>query len=370
MRTRTIRIVTVAAFAGLLIAAIPGAVGASFVRPSGAVFTNWGWVTVRNTHTGTYTPATTDRGNSAGKVNVVKQPFAGHYTIVFKGLQTDGGVPQVSSMGSASRVCMVSGWGAGTGTNEEVYVDCYTPLGIAVSTRFSVSFLATNVEVGSLAYLFGNGVTEDANSQYSFNSTGSLNHIDRTDVGHYIVTLGGLGAARGNVQVTPRLNLFTAAGTRPAGVNPATCNAVGWHPAIADQRVEIQCRESHGSPTDTSFMLTFTDHAGLKGQGHGKVAYLWANKAVASSYTPSAIYRYSSAGTVPHIARQSIGRYVVSIPGMPKGGAAVVNAYGSAARRCQLGAIRTVGSPQLVQVRCFDFSGSPADTKFSLSYEH
>lgn len=377
MRTRLIRIISAAALGGLLVATIPAAAGAAGshasavapVRPSGEVFTKWGWVTVRTTHTGTYTPAATDRGNSAGKVNVVKQPSVGRYTILFKGLHDDGGAPQVSTLGNSPRTCMIFGWGAGTGNSEEVDVDCYTSSGIPASTRFTVSYLATNRQEGSLAYLFASGSTEFANSQYSFNSTGSLNHIDRSDVGRYLVELGGLQDAWGNVQVTAREGSLTTAGATPAGVNPVTCNAVGWHPAITDQRVEVQCRESHGLPFDTSFTLTFTHHEGLKGLGNAKVAYLWSDKPGRSSYTPSHTYRYSSAGMVPNVSRQGTGRYTVTLPGMPKGGAALVNAYGNVLKRCQIGAIRTTATPQRVQVRCFTFSGVAADAKFTLSYE-
>jgi hypothetical protein len=368
------RLISAAALVALLGLAIPGSAGAAGAHPSGAVFNKWGWVTVRNTAVGTYTPAAADRGNSAGKVNVVKQTSTGHYTIVMKGIRDDGGVPHVSTLGSTVRICSILGWGSGTGTNEEVYVSCYTSLGVPASTRFSVSYLATNRQEGSSAYLWSTGTSGDANAQYTFNSKGMVNSINRTDVGKYLVVLGGLGAAHGNVQVSAFLGLGTNAsanaGTTPAGANPVTCNATSWSRALANMRVYVSCRESHGLFTDSGFNLTFTDHQGLKGLAHGKVAYLWSNQATNASFTPNASYRYSSAGATPHVTRQGIGRYTAMLPGMPTGGAALVNAYGSSARRCQVGAIRTSGTPQLVKVRCFTFSGNPVDAKFTLSYEH
>jgi hypothetical protein len=52
---------------------------------------------------------------------------------------------------------------------------------------------------------------------------------------------------------------------------------------------------------------------------------------------------------------------------MPVGGAAIVNAY-TDGLTCQLGAIRTSGTPQQVEVRCFIFNGTTADTEFDFAY--
>jgi hypothetical protein len=46
----------------------------------------------------------------------------------------------------------------------------------------------------------------------------------------------------------------------------------------------------------------------------------------------------------------------------------VVTAHGAKARHCSIGGIRTTSRPQVVGVRCFDFSGAAADAKFTLGY--
>jgi hypothetical protein len=55
---------------------------------------------------------------------------------------------------------------------------------------------------------------------------------------------------------------------------------------------------------------------------------------------------------------------------MPAGGTAKVSAYGSDSARCTLRKIRTSGTPQKVQVRCWTPAGLAANSKFTLSYEN
>ena len=71
----------------------------------------------------------------------------------------------------------------------------------------------------------------------------------------------------------------------------------------------------------------------------------------------------------PHVTRSGVGRYLVTLPGMPKGGAAHVTAYGTGASFCALSSIRTAGTPEQVGVRCFKPNGDPVDSEFGLSYE-
>ncbi len=81
---------------------------------------------------------------------------------------------------------------------------------------------------------------------------------------------------------------------------------------------------------------------------------------------------WSSASTRATIRRTSKGVYAVTLPGMPSGGAAIVTSYGARShqRACQIGSIRTTGTPQQVVVRCFKYAGAPADSMFVLSYTH
>jgi hypothetical protein len=360
------RIMATLALVALLLGLLPAASASATVS-----YVKWGWVTVRNTSLGTYTPAAVDRGNSAGRANIVKQTEAGKYTVRFKGIGDDGGVPHVTAMGSAQRICLLTGWGRGSvAANQEVYVSCYTLGGARVSTRFSVTYVATNDGPGPFAYLYAFGTaTEDASLQYSHNSSGGTNHIERTDVGRYQVTLPGLGGASGHVEISVHNGGAVTAGVGTAGTNPATCNVEGWGGSSGGGvAIFVRCYESHGTFADSPFTLTYTDQQGLKGHATGKVAYLWADKPLLQAYTPHPVYSYSKPAATPRINSDLVGRYKVKLPRMPFGGAAVLTAYGPDPRTCQLENIRTSGSFQQVKVRCFGFDGSFADNQFTLSY--
>ena len=133
--------------------------------------------------------------------------------------------------------------------------------------------------------------------------------------------------------------------------------------------MNVQCRNLSGAKADAQFVLFFGQDQGLKGSGHVPVAYLDANQPTTASYAPDPLRRFSSVGMAPHVTRSGVGRYVVTLPGMPKGGAAQVTPYGPGTSFCVLSSIRTVGTPEQVGVGCFKLNGDRVDTEFGLSYQ-
>ena len=107
----------------------------------------------------------------------------------------------------------------------------------------------------------------------------------------------------------------------------------------------------------------------MTGYGVASVAYLLADRTATRSYTPTSVCRYAKAAGTPAILRTATGRWRIRLPSMPVGGAAVVTPYGTAARQCQVAGIVTHGTPQVLAVRCFDHTGTPADAAFMLAYE-
>lgn len=374
MRMPRNRIIVALALTGVLLATTSATAGASGTTPAGAIhFTKWGWVTVRNgTHAGTYIPAAADRGNSAGKKNVVAKTGSNEYTITMRGIGDDGGAPQVSTFGNTRRMCVLDGWGR-VGANQQIYVRCFKLNAHPSPAAFTVSFLATNIEAGSLAYLYTSGTgSEDAPSQYSFNSSGAgPNHIDRSSAGAYTVTLPGLSSNHGNVQITARVSFVVASrgGVTPAGVNPPTCNLASWVKTGADELIAVRCFDIHGLAVDSEFTLIYTKDDGLKGRGKGKVAYVWADNPTAASYHAKPAYRFARPSGIATISRLGLGSYAVTLPSMPAGGAVKVTAYGTTGARCVVSSIRTSASPQRIGVRCSSLSGTAKNAKFTLSYE-
>ncbi len=118
-------------------------------------------------------------------------------------------------------------------------------------------------------------------------------------------------------------------------------------------------------------------------EGSGAViAYTWADRPTADSYTPSTAYTFNPDGDVT-ITRTSAGRYVVQFAGLGDrfrerigassdlyeggaGGHVQVTAYGNPAIRCHPASWGLSGSNLNVAVHCNDHTGTPTDGRFSL----
>lgn len=355
----------------------------STTQPSG-IGSVWGWVTLRDPSATIQPLAPADQGNSLAETNDVTYDGNGFYAVRFPGIGTTGGVANVTVLGTDPRVCDVSEWYpqslvAGGSEDEYVTVLCWDDSGAPATAAFTVSYLFSNAPIGRLADLWAGDYTQTdytPDTEWNFNSTGTPNTIHKNGVGDYRVTLPGLASSRGNVQVG-NYGRFTPApvtALAPSGFavtqKPSECNVASWAPHGADMRVHVLCRRLNGHLYDSQFELTFTQSEGLEGPSGTNVAYLLANRPTTASYKPASAFRYASPTGKPKVTRSSTGTYLVTLPSMPSGGAAIVTAYGSAKVRCNVTSIRSSGSPQKVGVRCVDFHWQAVDSEFTLSYVH
>jgi hypothetical protein len=102
-------------------------------------------------------------------------------------------------------------------------------------------------------------------------------------------------------------------------------------------------------------------------------AYVWADQPSAASYTPHLSYQFNSTGAVNTITRSSVGRYTVRLPGLGSSSGTVhVTAYGASTDQCKVARWGSGGgldyAAQLVEVRCFDRTGAPSDSMYTMSY--
>jgi hypothetical protein len=349
------------------------------VEPAITPIVKWGWVNVKRTALGTYTPAAIDRGNSSHKANVVHHDATGQYRITMKGLGDSsagdpGGIVHVSPIGGGNRFCGITDWGTEGATRLSFGLECWTGgTALRADARFTVSFLSTNDAPRRLGYLLADHPTDDydVTGSRTFNSAGAPNHVTRTGPGTYRVTFPGLGVDKGDVQVTPVFGPSGGAPPRPTGTaDVGDCMIGGWGGDVGgDQVVSVNCFDLAGAPADQKFTISFMDRQGLKGPDAGPIAYLWADQAASASYAPDPSYRYSSPAGPPHITRQGVGRYSATLSAMGGGGTAKVSAYGKSVTRCVVKGIRSTGSPQIVRVNCFTFDGLRADSQFTLAYQ-
>src|SRR5262249_46742565 len=124
---------------------------------------------------------------------------------------------------------------------------------------------------------------------------------------------------------------------------------------------------------DTQFTVGFVDHTGFKGQGRKHQAYLYASNATTSSYHPPMAYRFNTSGKASTVQHLGKGRYLVTLPGQPAGGAAEVStrpANVADLGLCQVRSIRTNPAPAQIGVACTDFDGTPKNEQFVLAFTH
>ncbi len=283
--------------------------------------------------------------------NSVKRLSRGHYRVTFPGVWTSdgGGHVQVSALSAVPRYCTAASWSGGANpTTILAYVNCYRFDGIAADTAFSAVFLIRGWNSGTIAYSWADqpGATDYMPDPYY--QVPGANTVHRSSAGRYLVRLPGFDPDHGNIQIT--------------GYGDDLCKTGESSSDGSALIVGVVCPAG-----DSFFDVLYTKNVGLTGVPRPKAAYLRAFPLRPAGSRLPAQFRYSSAGMAPSINRTAVGTYLVTLPGMPKGGAAHVTA-GPGADTCWLTSIRTNATPQRIGVACANLSGAAADAAFDLSY--
>jgi hypothetical protein len=353
---------------GLAVIALVGPWGA---RSVAAATAKWAWVVVRQS-SGDYVPRARDRGNSEGSAVSVTDLAglfgAGVYGISFDGVGTAHGIVLVSTLGTGARMCQADSWDI-TNDDVSVLIVCYDRAGAPSRATFIVNWLAGEGTGGRLAYARNFSPTSNCGKPADiYHSLGGAISVCPLQGSQAEIRIEQLGSSRGTAQVSATTRRATSGDVPSAGY----CGVIAFYAArnlTRDEWVDAQCFESDGSPQIyREHDVWFMQGLGMKGVDRTNVAYLLADRQKSSSYVPDHAYAYSSAHKDARVRRQGKGRYLVTLPGMPKGGSAQVTPYGRAQRRCVIASISTRSLPQQVGVRCFDGQGDPRDSAFTLAY--
>lgn len=105
-------------------------------------------------------------------------------------------------------------------------------------------------------------------------------------------------------------------------------------------------------------------------------AYLWANEPTSATYTPAVSYQWNSTSprrAVNHVQRTGTGAYLVFMKNLlGTRGTVSVTAYGESSAYCKVVEWFPVqdgaGTSQRIRVHCFDQTGTPADSRFTVTY--
>ncbi|MFN8619562.1 MAG: hypothetical protein U0869_02290 [Chloroflexota bacterium] len=366
MRTR--RLTLLSSSIALLLAGLAGPVAAA--RPAPAVTpstpSNGAWVVVRSPGRATSTPGAGDQGNTTHGTNTVKRTAVGRWQVRFPGIRAYA-VAQVVALNTAPRRCQITNtvWNPG-GVYTAVSVACFTPAGAPVDTRF-IATITRGGTSGDAARFLGLAAADDPTAGAAYtpivrrNSMGGSVHVTRNGVGHYAVSFETpLDSAQSIAVVTA-----VAAPTQQRA-----CQVIGWGASSGQANIDVACQDGTGVAADSRFTLQYGVRTGLEGILNGPAASFWNDTPTSGTpWAPLGYYDYSTANKLAKIAQVSTGVYRVTLKGMPAGGAAIVNAYDQG-RTCQVGSIRSSGTPQQVEVRCFLFDGTPADVDFDFAYTH
>ncbi|MBB5867260.1 hypothetical protein F4553_000639 [Allocatelliglobosispora scoriae] len=195
---------------------------------------------------------------------------------------------------------------------------------------------------------------------YEYNSVNLAVQVLRPAVGTYRVKFLGMGTLGGVPHVSAR-------------GSSSLCTVAWWGMAGGDQAVDVRCYDNAGLLADSRFVVDFTNRTpAVSGFG-----YLWNDNPVppAIGHTPAPAYSYDSAGLPIKVFRSAVGRYRVELgafrndsPGPWAAGYLRITPYAAAARHCQALDPALVPDPQLIEVRCYDDTGSAVDSRFILTY--
>ncbi|HEX6273235.1 MAG TPA: hypothetical protein VFZ53_09350 [Polyangiaceae bacterium] len=207
------------------------------------------------------------------------------------------------------------------------------------------------------------------NPNFSFNSAGATPSWVRPSTGIYDVLFPNMAnpnvavGSGGDVQVTAHEPF-------------KHCHPIFWNNSGANLLVRIGCFDRFGNPSNTKFVTAFRRMVAPVDQPSGYArAYLWSSSEAPPMAAPNP-YTFNSLGGTNTVEFLGTGLYRARLPGMFgsfTGGTVMVSAYGDSAgmKYCKVGSwFLTPGTTNdlEVHVRCFAANGSPANSRFTLSF--
>jgi len=182
--------------------------------------------------------------NPAGATTVYRSGV-GVYRVVFSGFGKSipagiSGHVQANAVGTGKAHCMVEDWGTSLTPDLSAWVQCYSPSGVPMDSKFTLLFQLPNPH---LAYVFAAQESVTSYSPYppfAHNPSGGSVTVTRTGVGDYRVVWTGIDPAivdGGTVHVTS-----ISEGKQ--------CKAT----SLFDSGVSVHCFGPNGAPADAMYM--------------------------------------------------------------------------------------------------------------------
>jgi len=192
---------------------------------------------------------------------------------------------------------------------------------------------------------------------FTYTSNDFIPEFSSAGTGRVTVHFIDLPGSYGNVQVSA------------VGSDDVRCKVEGWRVSSGDRLVDVRCHNHSGTLTNSDFVVYYaTAVAGSYGG-----AYLLNNNPTSLlnvAYTAPSGYNYNSEGSANRITRVGTGVYDNRLPGNGLNeGTNHVTAYGTGSEYCNVSSSTASGNDRIVRVRCFNTSGQPTNTSYSLDYK-
>lgn len=180
--------------------------------------------------------------------------------------------------------------------------------------------------------------------------------VTTISTGRYQVVFTGQAAATGTAHVT--------------AINsaPTWCQLNGFNPVGADEALQVSCYKVGGAPAPSGFSAIFDSSSG-PGSSVGRFGYVY------SQPSGSIIGQYNSAGLPNSVVHTATGKWKITFPGLSTPGPIDGSLQSTAVSpqipaRCKVASSSLSGGGQVAQVYCFNASGNPLDTQFTLTYQY
>jgi hypothetical protein len=291
----------------------------------------------------------------------------GAWRVTFPNIAVPGGTVHVTSYGG-NHHCKVNSWGT-SGADVVVYALCFDALNRPVDGRFSVLFYRDDPLKSDLfetAYLWLSDPTAVAPPPpaYRFNSRGALNTVTRLSTGEYQVVVRGMDPA------TPTTKLGTVQVTA-YGAGPQHCKVRSWTQLGTDVIIRVGCLNG-AAAADSMFTLSFMRNPGgfasFTSEDTQERFYVWGTTPLLSTLGQSDSYGDGGAS----MEFLPPNTYRVHLPRLKPLDStnAQVTANGQDGARCNV--LRwfadASGSGTTVNVQCWNATGGPASSRFTLLY--
>ncbi len=290
--------------------------------------------------------------NTTAIVTSVGSNATGRYAVQVDGLLAPGQ--------SATPAALVSAYGPGNTyckleafSFANVTVLCFTGTGQPAASDFLITFLPSgNDREFSWAYA-DNPAASSYNAALAYNTAGGAVSVARSGTGTYTVVFPGLSGGGGShAQVVA------------AGPGNVSCRLRFWLPMSGGLGAGVVCHTGAGALADTGFLVAAIG-GGLNSRALGRTFVV--NAAPDPGYTVNPEGNATGGG--------GSGEYIttfanLNLSRMDGRGALVTALHNSPneVRRCKAASLGQGGSADLsASVRCYDQTGAPASTPFSLA---